>query len=190
MLPIRAHLRDGGCAVGIFLVCTTLYVATLTPGLAHLGGDGHELTVVAATLGLAHPTGYPLYTWLGHLFTLLPIGDVAYRTNLMSAVLGGAGVALLYLVARRLALRPGIAAFTALLFGVTTTFWSQAVITEVYAPNVFALALVLWLLLRWAGRPADGRLAVCAFAYGLSLGMHFSNAAFAPAIAQIGRAHV
>jgi hypothetical protein len=181
LLPIPESAR----AAGVFVVCATLYVATLTPGLAHLGGDGHELTVVAATLGLAHPTGYPLYTWIGHLFTLLPIGEVAYRMNLMSAILGAAGVAVLYLVARRLALAPGIAVFTALLFGVSTTFWSQAVITEVYAPNVLAVALVLWLVLRWAERPAgaDRLLVGCTFACGLSLGMHFSNLGFVPAVA-------
>jgi hypothetical protein len=109
--------------------------------------------------------------------------------NLMSATLGAAGVAILCLVGRRLGLRPGIAAFAALLFGVSSTFWSQAVVAEVYAPNVAALALVLWLVLRWADRVgdeparADRAFVVFALAFGLSLGMHLSNLAFAPAFA-------
>jgi hypothetical protein len=82
-------LVDAIAALLVFAICAVLYVVTLTPGLAHLGGDGRELTVVAARLGLAHPSGYPLYTWIGHLFTrLVPLGDVAYRMNLMSATLG------------------------------------------------------------------------------------------------------
>ena len=128
----------------IFLVCFLLYNATLTPSLSYASPDGNELTTVAATLGLAHPTGYPLYTWLGFLFTkLVPIGDVAHRTNLMSAILGAASVAMLYHIARRIELRRAIAIFAALLFGVSTTFWSQTVITEVYAPNVFMMSLAL-----------------------------------------------
>jgi hypothetical protein len=109
----------------------------------------------------------------------------------MSAVLGVAGVGMLYLVGRRLRLHPAAAAFGAALFAVSMTFWSQAVITEVYAPNVFALTLALWFALRWADgvesrpQPArdDRRFAGFALAYGLSLGMHFSNLGLAPAYA-------
>jgi hypothetical protein len=172
--------------VGFF----ALYVATLTPGLAHPPGDGHELTVVAATLGLAHPTGYPVYTWLGFLFTrFVHVGDAAYRMNLMSAAGGAAGVAMAYLVGRRLDLRRPVATFAAFLVGISPTFWSQAVITEVYAPNLAMVGLLLWLLLGWADRVrvvpggSDRRLAVFALVYGLSLGTHFSNLGFAPAFA-------
>jgi hypothetical protein len=185
---MRRVSDDGVIAVLVGLVLLAAYVATLAPGLAYDGGDGQELTIVAATLGLAHPTGYPLYTWIGHLFTRLPLGEVAYRTNLMSAVLGAGGGAMLFLVGRRLGLPRGIAIGTALLLGTSTTFWSQAVITEVYAPNAFMLTLTLWLALRWADAArepdltavADRRFVAFAFAYGLSFGTHMSNAGFAP----------
>jgi hypothetical protein len=185
---MRAPSADGVVAVLVGIALVAVYVATLAPGLAYDGGDGHELTIVAATLGLAHPTGYPLYTWIGHLFTRLPVGEVAYRTNLMSAVLGGGSGALLFLVGRRLGLSPGIAIWTAVLHGVTTTFWSQAVITEVYAPNACMVALTLWLALRWADATrapdtvatADRRFVLFALVYGLSFGTHMSNAGFAP----------
>jgi len=168
------------------------YLATLTPGLAYEGGDGPELTVVASTLGLAHPTGYPLYTWLGWLAThVVPLGSLAWRMNLLSATLGAAGVGMIYLVARRLPMHPVPAALAAAAYGVSTTFWGQAVITEVYAPNVFALGGTLWLALRWADGVArdpvpardDRRFAFFALAYGASFGMHLSNLGFAPAYA-------
>lgn len=173
-------------AGAIFIAFLVVYVATLTPGLTHPAGDSHELTVVAATLGLAHPTGYPLYTWVAYAFTrLIPIGGVAYRTNCLSAVGAAAAVALTYLLGRRLGLARGAAGFAAILFGTSTTLWSQAVITEVYAANAAMMALVLWLLLGWGvlvhtdAARADRRLVGCALALGLSLGTHFSNAAFA-----------
>ena len=165
----------------IFALCLTLYNATLTPGLSYASPDGNELTTVAATLGLAHPTGYPLFTWLGFLFAhLLPIGDIAHRTNLMCAILGAGGVAILFFIARRLELSRALAAFTALLFGVSTTFWSQTVITEVYAPNVFMLALTVLLLLEWAHRSGETAVFFAfALTLGLSLGVHMSNLGFA-----------
>ena len=80
------------------------YRATLAPSLIHPPGDSQELTVVVS-LGLTHPTGYPLYTWVGWLFTRLwPFGEIAHRTKLLSAVLGAGGVGMLYLVARTLGL--------------------------------------------------------------------------------------
>ena len=186
---------DAVLAIIIFVLCLAVYNATLTPSLSYKSPDGNELATVCYTLGLAHSTGYPLYTWLGKLFTLLPIGDAAHRVNLMSAVLGAAGVALLYLILRDLTGGRSLpasrlaSAFGALLFGFSLTFWSQAGIAEVYAPNLFMVAITLLLLLRWAracraGVPRDHLwLWAFALAYGLSLGTHMSNLGFAPAFA-------
>ncbi len=65
-----------------------LYLLTLAPTItwANAGTDGGDLITAAATLGVPHPPGYPLYITLGHLFAQLPIGDVAFRLNLFSAV--------------------------------------------------------------------------------------------------------
>jgi hypothetical protein len=183
---------DSAVALSIAAVCLGLYLATMTPGLAYSGGDGHELTVAAATLGLAHPTGYPLYTWLAWLFIhLLPVGEIAHRLNLMSAVLGASAMGLLYLVGRRLGLERLSAAAGALFCGVSTTLWSQAVVTEVYVPNVFMVLATLSVALAWGARvaspgaPSTSDRLVPAFAliYGLSLGTHLSNLGFAPAYA-------
>jgi len=70
-----------------------LYAATLAPTV--LAGDGGEFQFVPYLLGVAHPTGYPLYTILGWLWShLLPVGDVAYRMNLFSAFWAALAVAL------------------------------------------------------------------------------------------------
>ena len=42
---------------------------------------------VPHVLGVAHPTGYPTYVLLAWFAELLPIGSVAWRANLLSAVL-------------------------------------------------------------------------------------------------------
>jgi hypothetical protein len=207
----RGIWRDLLVAGLVFVTCLAIYNATLTPSLSYESPDGNELATVCYTLGLAHTTGYPLYTWLGKLFTFLPVGDVAHRVNLMSAILGAGSVATLYGIVRLLTsrLRPRAAsrlasAFAALSFGFSRTFWSQTGIAEVYAPNVFMVTLTLLLLLAWAqveephrARPGGGAwwrrfvpsrrsltlLAAFGLCFGLSLGTHMSNLGFAPGFA-------
>jgi hypothetical protein len=71
-----------------FGAALSVYVSTLPPGLTwrHFGVDGAELVTASVTLGVPHPPGYPTYVLLGKLFSLLPIGPIAYRFNLFSAV--------------------------------------------------------------------------------------------------------
>ncbi|MCB9077654.1 MAG: DUF2723 domain-containing protein [Anaerolineaceae bacterium] len=97
----RSERLDWLAAGGVFIACLALYVTTLAPSVVTLFDDSLEFQLVTYQLGIAHPTGYPLYTLLGKLFTLLPVGNVAYRVNLMSAVFGAATVSLLFLLIRR-----------------------------------------------------------------------------------------
>ncbi|NIV35999.1 MAG: DUF2723 domain-containing protein, partial [Anaerolineae bacterium] len=65
--------------VVLFAASLALYVHTLAPSVATLFDDSLEFPLVSYRLGIAHPTGYPLYTLLGKLFTLAPWQDVAWR---------------------------------------------------------------------------------------------------------------
>lgn len=192
------HRLDAALAIGVFALAFAVYNRTLTPSLSYSSPDGDELATVPYKLGLAHMPGYPLYTWLGRLFTLLPVGDVAHRMNLMSALSAAGAAALVYGICRVLDMRRPAAVFGALLLAFSLTLWSQAVITEVYAPNAFMLALTFLLLLAW-GRREEGlpprtqpdRTSLALFwgfalAFGLSLGTHLSDAALAlPAIVYV-----
>ena len=97
----RSERLDWLAVGGVFITCLALYVSTLAPSVVTLFDDSLEFQLVTYQLGIAHPTGYPLYTLVGKLFTLLPVGNVAYRVNLMSAVFGAATVSLLFLFIRR-----------------------------------------------------------------------------------------
>ncbi len=72
----------------VAVIAFVLYLVTLAPAItwANFGTDGGDLITAAVTLGVPHPPGYPLYVTLGHLFAQLPIGTVAFRLNLLSAV--------------------------------------------------------------------------------------------------------
>ena len=89
-------------AGGLFLLTFLLYLSSLAPSVVTLFDDSLEFQLVTYQLGIAHPTGYPLYTLLGKLFTFLPVGNVAFRVNLMSAIFGAGTVVLVYLFILRL----------------------------------------------------------------------------------------
>ncbi|MFC2093605.1 DUF2723 domain-containing protein [Bacteroidota bacterium] len=81
-------------AILSFFVSFIIYVLTLAPTVSFI--DSGELATVCIKLGVAHPTGYPLFTILGNLFSKIPIGEEIFRLNLMSAVLSSFGVLIFF----------------------------------------------------------------------------------------------
>ena len=76
------------------LAALLVYLRTLSPAVSII--DSGELAAVASTLGIAHPTGYPLFTLLGRIFTMLPIAsEVIVRLNIMAALCTAASVGVL-----------------------------------------------------------------------------------------------
>ncbi len=70
-----------------------IYLTTLAPTVIQI--DSGELTAVQVLAGIAHPTGYPLFTMLGYLFALIPLPFTkVYQLNILAAVWCGAGAAL------------------------------------------------------------------------------------------------
>lgn len=129
--------------------------------------------------GIAHPPGYPLYTLLGKLVTSLPGGTVAYKAHLTSALFGAGAAAALWWCIRLLV--PGAlpAWAGALAFAFSRTFWSQAVVAEVYTLNalfffsLLAMALHLHCQTGLGDRQRNRLLAVMALLAGLSLTNHW-----------------
>ena len=154
----KQHALDIAFGATLAGASLLLYVLTLAPTV--LEGDSGEFQTLLRTLGIVHTTGYPLYTLLGHAFTWLPLGDVAYRVNLFSAVATALSVPLIYLVARRItAYVPSpydlvLAALTALTYAMGYSVWSQAVVASVYGLNALFVAGVLYLALRWSETPS------------------------------------
>lgn len=164
----REIVAAGGCAA----VAAGVYAATLCPTVA--GGDSGELIAAAHVLGVVHPPGYPLYTLLGKLVTLIPAGTIAWRVNLLSA-LCDAGAAFLLCraaVAATQRLFAGILAAGA--FAFSPLVWPYAVTAEVFALNNLFVAGLLWLTLRAVADPAGNswRIPVAGLWLGLGLSNH------------------
>jgi hypothetical protein len=174
--------RDAILASAAGAAALTLYIRTLAPGLT-ADVDSAVFQLAGRVLGIPHNPGYPLYVLVTHAFSYVPVGTLAYRINLFSALLGGVTVALTFLLAREL--RCGRAVSLAGALGLATghVFWSQAVIAEVYMLHAGLVAGLLLAMLAWghSGKSRHYFTAVGLLAAGL--GNHLTIVGFAPGMA-------
>ncbi len=181
-------LASSDLAVGI-VVClpiAALYLAGVQRAVGR--GDAAEFVIAARTLGIPHPTGYPIYIWLGRLFSLLPIGSIPFRVNLMSAVFASLGLVVLFLIVAReihrlvrdRAVIYICAILAVALVGFSRTFWQYAEVAEVYPLNALCVLLSVCLVLGWLRTGRTKYLYGSSLALGISLGTHLSNIFFVP----------
>lgn len=147
-----------------------VYVSTLCPTIG-AGGNHGEFTASVWLLGNSHPTGYPLYHLLGRLLLFLPLGSIAARLNLLSAIT--VSLASLF---TGLALKQFSSATPCWIIAVaypafTPLLWRQALTAEVYGLNLMAWALLLYVVVHRAMAPA-AKVPLLVFVAGLSLGNH------------------
>ncbi len=167
------------CPVFLGIGAFALYAATAAPGT--LFGDPSEYQFIPAILGIAHPPGYALYTLLARLWQMvLPVGTVAFRTNLLAAAVGAWSVVTVYLSVYVLGValdRPRPTVLLAALFGgaswaVATDLWQHATHAN---PHVVSAALALThlaLLLAWWHTDRDRWLYGFAVTLGLAATHH------------------
>jgi hypothetical protein len=185
-LPVAVIAALAGAA---FFV---LYAARLCPDLC-LIGDSAELVTAAATWGIPHPPGYPLFTAVAHLFTAVPFHSLPWRVHLTSAVFHAGAVAAAIAAtfsitgSRAAALAAGFA------LGISRSFLLGSLYAEVFPLNdlLFACLFAMALAVRRAPR-GPSRLQALAFAgcAGLASAHHMMVALAAPAIAILATAPV
>ena len=173
--PSRHNYIPGILVISLFGV----YLSTICPTV-YLGDSG-ELTTAAYCLGIPHNSGYPLYALLGKLFCFIPLGNIAFRLNLMSTVFAVLTVWLVYSLLLKITSSQVSALVGSLLLAFTPVFWSQAVCAEVYSLHVFFAALLISLLWWWNEKRTFCRLACFVFATGISFGNHMQTVMLAPA---------
>lgn len=159
----------GAAALVTFALSLALYLQTLAPSIGF--SDWGEMTIAPVRLDVAHPTGYPLFILLGKLWSLLPIGSVAYRMNLLSAVTSAAAAAMVPVIAGRLGVRAVLGAIAGLGLTVSGALWDVSNLSEANGLHLWLMAIAVWLALRWRDerRPRD------LLAGSLLLGLAASN---------------
>jgi hypothetical protein len=173
--------------VALFILCFLVLLRTLCPTV--YGLDSAEFATGAAILGIVHTPGYPLYVSVAHLFTLLPIGDVAFRVNLLSALCLALTAPVLYSLIYRLTRTRWIAVAASLSFIWSYYVWQSGTAAEIYAPQIFALAVCGWSLAGMyqeyqANGHASGRSALrTGICFGLAVAVATPCFLFAPGLA-------
>jgi len=147
-------------------------------------GDSGEMVVLAHTLGVAQPTGFPLYCLVGKIAALAPFGTLAARVNLVSAAsIAAAGLAVFLLLAARV--RPALALIGSLTLTLGHTAWSQGTIARTYPITLAVTAAGLALAAACVRRPGRRRFLALALGSGFALGTHLLAVLILPVLAYL-----
>ncbi len=203
--PLRMLNSQAGYGAAFAgVVSFVVYATTLSPTVGII--DSGELAAVACTLGIAHPTGYPLFTLMGRVFSSLPIaGEEIVRLNIMSAIVTAFSVScfvLLNLAVMRVlasvkegAARGGRGPTTvavaasvgaSMLLGFSRTAWTQALGVEVYSLHLLLVTMTLVLFLSLVAGPGHDRETatagwrLAAFLLGLCFTNHMTTVLLIP----------
>ncbi len=186
-------------------------VSTLAPTVTFW--DAGEFIAATKVLGIPHPPGTPLFVLIAHVWALLvPFGEYAWRTNLLSAVLNSAAAGFFFLVAHEslggtagrgpaatvaAGFRPAdpggrdwlrlLGAGAAALCGAFVfTNWQNANETEVYSIATLTVAAVCWIALRWRAVRgtirANHLLLLAIYLGGFAVGNHLLALLVGPAL--------
>jgi len=192
--------------VSVLLVAISfcVYLTTMCRSVGFT--DSGELATVICTLGIAHPTGYPLFTLLGKCWMMIPTSlEEILQLNIFAALLTAIAVGVFFkttLMLHRSTLVFQIrgrkrkelndhrfilaSAIASLVLGFSTTFWSQSTAIEVYPLH---LVLILLSTLLFVGgleeqlnqsQVLSRKLILFAFVLGLSFSNHMTTILLAP----------
>lgn len=190
----------------VLLISFFVYLRSVAPTTSFW--DCGEFIACSFQLSVMHPPGAPLYLLIGRILTMIPIvGDIGLRVNLFSVAVSAATVLLTFLVIEQLIRRwrghakdledriilYGSAAFGALAFAFTDSFWFNAVEAEVYAFSMLFTALVVWLALYWGEHSKRESSFLIIFfifyLFGLAIGVHLLNILAFPFVLLIAYFH-
>jgi Protein O-mannosyl-transferase TMEM260-like len=167
-----AELRSRGFLVGAILWFSVFlfYLRSLAPTL--LWGDSAKLAISSRILDLHYtPGNHPLHALIGWVFNLIPVGNIAFRQNLMSAVFGSLTIFILYYVVLKITNSKLSSVCAALSLAVSHIFWHLSVINETYTLLAFFFTLLILILLLWQ-RDYNNRLL---YTFFFLLGLSISN---------------
>jgi hypothetical protein len=182
-----------------FFVPFVVYLKTLAPGVSFI--DTGELATVCIKLGVAHPTGYPLFTLIGRLFSLLPIGEEVYRLSFMCAFLSSLALViffnLLVFIFRDLNLEQivkdkktgtfasGLSDFiiylisfaSTLTLAFSITYWNISNSLEVYSLHQLFIVSIIFVMLKAANESGikNSRADIYWLFFAFLLGLSFTN---------------
>lgn len=142
-------LGDKVIWIYVVLASFALYIYTLSPGITW--GDSAKLVnyVIEKRFTYNFAGGHDLHTLFGIIFSLLPLHNIAYKQNLMSAFFAALALGIFYIISEKI-IKSKVAALAAITsLAVSQMFWFMAVINESYSIIYFFFALLFLLMLQY-----------------------------------------
>jgi hypothetical protein len=177
---VQLTRRDVTLAAAVAIVTLAFFVATLRPDV---GGteDSPKFQFVGRVLGTSHSPGYPFYAMATWAFGYLPVGTLAYRINLFSAVCGALACVCVFLTARRLGVTRLLSVAAALAAATSYPVWSNSVTAEVYTLAAALSGLAVYWVIAFAQTGAVWRLYAACAMWAMGFGNHITIAGILPA---------
>ncbi len=158
----------------VFLAAVVLYIVSCAPGVLWQDSGIYQYRIwhneIESKLGLA--LSHPLYHIIGIGVKYIPLGEVAYRINLISAVAGAFTVANLFLLLRLWLKRILPALIAAVTLALSHTMWLHAVTAESYSLYTALLLAELVMLVQYVNTKRMVFLYFLAFFNGLAIANH------------------
>ncbi len=184
-------------AIAVAVAALAIYWTTLLPGVS--SWDTAEAQTALPLLGTMHPTGFPAYTILGWLASVVlqPLGEPAFRVNLLSALLVAGAVGAMVPLLRRFDVPLPVAAAGAAGLALTPITWAIASAADAHALHLALVALLTVALVRWGqlvderrARPgdraaaarADRGIVLAGVVFGVALANHGLTLLLVPAV--------
>jgi len=182
----------------LFIISIVIYFTTANPGLGFT--DSGELASVCALLGIAHPTGYPLFTLLGHIWTFFPHSvPLIQILNYFAGFLTSLSVVFFYFTLLELfkilelnnlnheenqTSNKWIALISGFTYAFALTIWGQASAIEVYPLHILFINIILLFFLKSFSfkEKKERYLLLTAFLLGLSFTNHLTTVLLLPAV--------
>jgi len=152
----------------VFLSIFFIYLFTLAPTVSFR--DTGDLISSSYILGISHPSGFPLFMILGKLFSYIPLGTIAFRINLMSAMFALLTLVFVFLTINNLTKNLFISIISTILLGFSLTFWTYAEIGEKYSLYAFLSSVLIYFGVIFKKE----LIVIYAFLFGISLTHHLA----------------
>lgn len=132
--------------LGLYIFLLGFYLCNIVPNISF--GDSPEIITTSYLLGICHPPGYLVYILFSKFFSYLPVSNVAYRYNLLSAYIGVLSILLCFNIFSLLVKNKYLSLLGCIMFAMSSSIYFATTSAEVYTFNLLLFLSLTYLLLK------------------------------------------